>query len=131
MNLNAYNTNVNQSGGGTISLVLKNVDAIATTTTSLLANGFVELTVIWEWTPSAVTGTGLSSAPKAPMPFNSQQVLSTISDLGAYLFEGVRAVSGGVPGIIEAGARLGVRYLTGGVSEVRQRGASMPQITAY
>jgi len=129
--LNPSNQNLNQSSGGTITLVLKNVDAMATTATSLLANGFVELTVIWEWIPNAVSGTGLATAPKAPMPFNTQQVLSTISDLGAFLFEGARAVSGGAPGLIEAGARIGVRYLTGGVSEARQRGSAMPQITAY
>lgn len=110
----------NNSAAGALIVALRGVDATYTTTTNVAANGYVELTVVWEWTPAR--GQGAAPAPKAPLPYTSQQVLGTIGDLGAYLFHGVRAAG---PGLLQAAARAGVRYLTTGMGQSVTRGPAL------
>lgn len=114
---------------GSILLILQGVDATATSATNATLNGNLEITIVWEWQPAIGTATTIS--PKAPLPYTTQQVLSTITDMGAYLFEGMRpAVMGGVysgvSGAIQAGARGAYDVLTKGYSARVRRGASMP-----
>jgi hypothetical protein len=100
-------------------MVLSGIDATATTTTKMVANGYIELVTIWEWTPAI--STQATAAPRAPIPYTTQEVLATIGDMGSYLFAGVRK-SG--PGIIRAAVNEGMRYLTGGYGGSRTRGAT-------
>jgi hypothetical protein len=93
------------------------VDSTYATNTSASFNGYCEITTVWEWVPQKANG--ISVAPRAPLPYTSQQVLSTIGDLGAYLFEGVRDVG---RGMVKAGTFAGVRYLTAGVAQMQMRG---------
>lgn len=102
----------NVVGGGTLTLMLRGVDGVASSATSALINGYIEVTTVWEWTPAATTG--LVLAPKVPNPFTTQGVLSTITDLGAFLFGGV------VGGMGTMGTRLGAGVVTGAASAVNQ-----------
>lgn len=98
-------------------LVLSGIDATATSTTQMTANGYIELVTIWEWTPAI--GTQATAAPRAPIPYTTQEVLATIGDMGAYLFAGVRKAGSGV---VQAAVNEGMRYLTAGYGGSRTRG---------
>jgi hypothetical protein len=102
----------NNTGAGAVFFTLRGVDATATTTTSCTLNGYFEVTTAWEWVPEKATG--LNVAPRAPLPYTTQQVLSTIGDIGAYVFEGLRTAG---PGIMRATMQAGVQYLTRGVKQ--------------
>lgn len=79
------------TGAGTVFTVLLAVDGAYTSTTTASPSGRFEITTVWEWTPSTSgLGAGLSIAPVPPTPFTSQQVLSTIQDMGQFLFRGIR-----------------------------------------
>lgn len=78
-----------QTGAGSIFMVLKGVDATNQSATVASLNGSFEVTIVWEWIPTAATGAVIS--PQAPLPYTSQQVLSTISDMGNYVFHGLRS----------------------------------------
>lgn len=114
------------SGAGSIIVALQGVDGNNVSATSFTSNGTMEITVVWEWTP-ALTGTsgGITVAPKAPLPFSTQQVLATISDLGAYIFEGVRTNAGGTQGLVNAAVTMGSSLLSGGVRARGYRGPSI------
>ncbi len=116
-------------GAGCIYLVGKGVDATATGTTAAGVNGYIEITTVWEWQPAL--SNSLNSAPRAPAPFTTQSVLSSITDLGAYLFDGVRHEAGKAlynigRGTVRAASVAATRLLTGGVGAVAQRGSSLP-----
>lgn len=120
----------NNTGAATVFMALKGIDAIGKSATAAAVAGYIELTTVYEWVPSYASGA--CPAPKAPLPYTSQQVLSTISDLGAYLFEGVRAgASGAMHGMIQAGTRAGFRLLTNGIGEIRSRGAGLPLLPYF
>jgi len=117
-------TDTNSRNVGSIFMGLLNVDATASSATTLSVNGYIEVVTAWEWTPSTNTSQA-SITPRAPLPYTTNQLLSTIGDLGAYIFEGVR--TGGVMGgIINGGQRAIQRMLTGGVSMQTNRGSAMP-----
>jgi hypothetical protein len=107
----------NNAGAGAVGVVLRGVDSTYSSTTVAALNGYCEVTTVWEWVPQKANG--LAVAPKAPLPYTSQQVLATIGDMGGYLFDGVRAAGSG---IIQAGVRAGVRYLTNGMGLYQMRG---------
>lgn len=110
------------TGAGTVYSTITNIDATATSATTAVANGRFQITVCWEWNPTNYLG--ISLAPQAPPPFTTQQVLATISDMGKYLFEGVRT-NGSIRGAI-AGAAY--NYLSGvnrGVRSIAYHGRSM------
>lgn len=109
------------TGVGTVGLVLSGVDAVATTTGTFAINGRVEITTVWEWVPRISTGIGI--APKAPLPFTSQQILGSIGDMGAYLLHGVRVAG---RGMVNSLVQEFSRTLTGGVGTYAVRGG--PQI---
>lgn len=114
----------NNTGAGSSVFVLREVDATATSATTFTINGYLEVVTVWEWIPNTLSSVSIS--PKAPTPFNTQQVLSTIGDMGAFLYDGVRATG---MGVARAGVREGMRYLTGGYGGSRTRGATMPLLT--
>jgi hypothetical protein len=112
----------NVVGAGTVYCALYGVDAIATSSTAGNVNGFVELTTVWEWIPIAANGLVIS--PQAPPPYTSQQILSTISDMGSYLFRGIRRNAGN--GMMIAGQRTVQQLLSRGAGVSSTRGPSYP-----
>jgi hypothetical protein len=114
----------NNTGAGTMLVGLKDIDATyyggdGSTSTTIKGDGYLEITCVWEWVPARTIG--VSPAPRAPLPYTSQQVLSSIGDMGAFLFEGIRAAG---PGVIRAATQAGIRYFTNGMAQVRTRGPS-------
>lgn len=75
---------------GCMQLVLKGVNCINSTTLSTL-NGYVEITVVWEWVPDVADN--VAQQVSAPPPYTSQSVLARIRDMGAFLFHGVMGAS--------------------------------------
>jgi len=106
--------------GMSIGIMLVDVDGTATSATSITANGFIEATFCWQWTPSGEAG--LTPSLAAPAPFTSQQFQSSIKDMGAYVYDGVRASArdlGYAAGA--AAATAGAQILTGGIRSIRRR----------
>jgi len=117
-------TDTNSRNVGSIFMGLLNVDATANSASTLSVNGYIEVVTAWEWTPATNTSQA-SITPRAPLPYTTNQLLSTIGDLGAYIFEGMRT-GGVVGGVINGGTRAVQRLLTGGVSVQTNRGSAMP-----
>jgi len=113
----------NNPSAGSLIVVLNGVDGVVAGATSGSVNGYIEITAVWEWVPPR-TG-GMPAAPKAPLPYTSQQVLSTIGDMGSYIFEGVRTAGAG---LIRAGVQEGVRVI-GAAMQRQVRGHPVPMIT--
>lgn len=122
---NFVSVNANNNGAGAMFIVLRGVDGINTSTTTRNANGLVQITTIYEWTPARLLG--VSTAPRAPLPYTSQQVLSSISDLGAYLFSGIRAAAR-VAGVVQNASNTYNSLLTSGMRVIQTRGGGMPQL---
>jgi hypothetical protein len=121
---NFTTTGIRSTQAACVLFAFQGVDATFTGT-QLIANGSFEYTVVWEWVPGSSTGSGLISvSPKAPLPYTSQQVLGTIGDLGAYVFEGVRTAAR-QPGVMRAATQIGMGLLTRGVLSRGVRGPSM------
>lgn len=112
------------SGAASMLFVLAGVDGTADGT-NVTFNGSFEVTIVWEWTPASTTSSGLSTTVKSPNPFTSQQVMSTISDMGAYVFEGLRTVAAQNPGLMSAGVTAAAGVLSGGVGLRGTRGPAM------
>lgn len=106
----------NNTAAGCVFYVLRGIDGTVTSTTTAALAGYFEVTTVWEWVPERTTG--LNTAPKAPLPYTTQQVLATIGDMGAYLFQGVRAAG---PGVMRAAGQMGMAYLTKGVQSAYTR----------
>lgn len=120
------------AGGGTLFCALSAVDGLASTATSATVQGYIEITTVWEWTPQATQR--LTISPKAPSPFTTQYLLSTINDMGAYLFDGVRttaAVAGQAAGmgLIRGFSNAAASYLTKGVRSSGHRAPAMITMT--
>jgi len=120
-------------GAGCVYLVGKGVDSTATSATAAGINGYVEVTTIWEWQPALTNG--INAAPRAPAPFTTQGVLSSIGDLGAYLFDGVRHEAGRTlyglgKGAVKAATYTAQRLLTGGIGSVATRAGALPLMIA-
>jgi len=112
-------------GAGSMFLAINACDATNTSTTTNNLNGSVEISIVWEWIPDKTAGS-LSVAPRAPLPYTSQQVLSTITDLGSYLFHGLRTARTAMG--MAAGVASQVQLLSGGVGQSGVRGPQMPMI---
>lgn len=115
-------------GGGTVFLAGRTVDATVASATTAIANGVVEVTTVWEWEP--ISGVGTAVAPKAPAPYTTQQILSTIGDLGNYLFEGVRTEASGSlyaagRGMVRGAVNSAYGLLTKGIQQTATRGLPM------
>lgn len=110
-------------GAASLLTVLTGVDSITTGTNTVTLNGSFEITICWEWTPAAAAGS-ITSSPKAPLPYTSQQVLATIGDLGSYVFQGVRTAASN-PGVMRAAVYAGSQLLTNGVRVRATRGRSL------
>lgn len=106
--------------GGTILLVLQDVDA-----TSGIPNGYLEITTVYEWTPAA--SNGAVPAVVRPTPYNTQQVLAQIKDIGSLLFgdpsAAIRNMLGGMGSRL--GQAMGTTMLTGATYMMGRRGAAL------
>lgn len=58
-------------GCGTLRLVLRGVDGIATTATTGTLSGYVEVTTVWEWIP--VAASNLTLNPRVPVPYTDRK----------------------------------------------------------
>lgn len=112
--------------GGVNTISGKNVDGVVTSTTELTLNGFVEYTAVYEWIPALASG--LQSQPKTPPPFSSQEYLSTIQDLGAFLLQGVRRVGSSMAMGVVQGSVTGFLQASSSRGSARVYGAGMPLI---
>lgn len=108
--------------GGAATVVLSSVDAVAASTTSWVVNGYVEVTGVWEWTPSLTGASGIAVNPQAPLPYTTQQLLATIGNMGDYIFRGVRSAGYGA---MVAGAQGIAMGLTRGVQTAATRGPAL------
>lgn len=106
----------NNTAAGSVFFALRGIDGVGASTTTATLAGYFEVTTVWEWVPERTTG--LNTAPKAPLPYTTQQVLATIGDMGAYLFQGVRAAG---PGVMRAAGQMGMAYLTKGLQSAYTR----------
>jgi hypothetical protein len=120
----------NKPSAGTVSVSGIAIDGVYSTTTSVRLSGYVEVTTVWEWTPTQAS-TNIVASPKAPPPYNTQQFLSTIDDMGAYLFEGVRsAASGAARGAVRGMTFAAMGLVNNGVRAMGNRGPGMLLTTA-
>lgn len=104
------------SGAGSVALVLRGTDATAINATTVTYNGRLEVITVWEWQPVATNSVSVTSRP--PLPFTSQQVLSTIKDIGDFVYHGAMSS-------VRDGARLGGQLLlTAGYNAAVNRGRS-------
>jgi len=109
------------ASAGCMQLVLKGVNCINTTTRSVL-NGYVEISVVWEWVP--VADRSVSMQVSAPPPYTSQSVLSNIKDMGSFLFRGVITGANNYGKIANA-IKPYVGLFSSGVGSSAYRGSSM------
>jgi len=87
-----------QQGCGTVFIVLKGVDAVAGSATVATMSGYVEITTVWEWTPTISNNVTID--PRTPSPFTSQQVLSSFGDIRNAMFgHAATAAAGYLPSI--------------------------------
>lgn len=112
------NGDANIAGAGSCQLVLLGVDAFYDGTANTYPNGYVEMTVVWEWEPelgvSSATPSGITPSTAPMSPYTLQQVLSGIRDVGRFVLGAA------------AEATMAYQYAVG----ARQvRGSSMPRLT--
>jgi len=89
--------------GAVVFASLSNIDSQYTTTTNIVALGYFECTVIWEWAPA--TAGSLTVMPVPPPAFTINEHQSTIGSMGDYLLRGIRkAIS--LPGVQAAGQMI-------------------------
>lgn len=108
------------TGAGSIVFALRGVDGTQIATGGT-ANGFFQITTAWEWVPAGTTG--LSVAPRPPLPYTSQQVLGTIKDFGSFIYHGIRTANE-----LMSASRGGMQLLSGGYGTIERRGQSVPMI---
>jgi hypothetical protein len=100
----------NVNGVGTMLATLSGVDGTFYVTNSWTANGYFEVTTVWEWTPAYANSTAIPiSAP--PSRSSLQQILSSVGDLGRFVYGRMPAV--------------GERLLTAGITAGARRGAGL------
>lgn len=74
-------------GCGTIVVCGIAVDGVAQSTVTAAANLEIECTAVYEWTPDVSGGNAAGTAPRLPTATTSQHVLSTIKNLGQFLYD--------------------------------------------
>lgn len=67
-----------RSNAGTISFCFQNIDAVATDATHAIAEGYIEVITVWEWTPKYTSGLVKPIITPDPTPLST--VLARISD---------------------------------------------------
>jgi hypothetical protein len=104
--------NATESGGGTVGIVLRNVDFQASSATTGNMQGYIELVVVWEWTPQA--SQGIVASAKAPPSFTVQEALAKITSVGEFLMgSAAKAVTADLRGSLLGGAvQMGMGLLT-------------------
>lgn len=115
--------------GGCVFASLVNIDSVALNATSWVAQGYFEITTIWEWVPrndNAANGS-LTTAPRPPPPFSINDHQSTITDIGQYLLYGLRqGANYAAKKVVEYAPAL----LTGGVKMMKYAAPSLPLLLA-
>lgn len=106
---------------------ITNCDGVATSTANANLNGYLEYTAVYEWLPAQ--GASLTSAPKTPLPFTTQQHQATISDLGAYLLHGVRRTASVAAEGMVRGAVGTVLQSISSLSSSRRYSPGVPLVT--
>lgn len=117
-------------GPASVQLVLYNVDGTALTATQAAPNGLMEVTTVWEWIPSETsTNTGIVLDPRTPLPYTTQQVLSSITKLGEFLYSSGKRLADLVSGPAARSAipfeAVGQGLLTAGIRRIRTRAPTM------
>lgn len=107
------------TGAGSVTFCLAGVDGTNTSATTARTNGQFQITTVWEWLPAGTTG--ITVSPQPPLPYTSQQVLGTIRDFGAYVYNGVRSASAMVQSL-----QAGYQVLSGGYGAIERRGSAYP-----
>lgn len=84
------NSEANIVGAGSIQMVVLGAD----TASNGYLNGYFEATVVWEWEPaihdsSGIPASGLVPSTMPPTATTLQSVLSSIKDIGRFVFNGV------------------------------------------
>lgn len=112
-------------GCGTMRIVLRSVDGVATSALIGTLNGYIEATTVWEWIPTATNSVTLN--PRVPVPYTTQQVLASIGDrLSEFLYgppqshayaSAYRSVRGAI--------QTGYRVLTAGMSRIQTQAPSL------
>lgn len=110
------------SGGGTLTVAGIGVDGVATSTSSWIASGYVELTYIFEWLPTSQQG--IQTTVEPTVNFTSQQYQATLGDVGSFLLHGVRQASRAAT----TAAVTGVMQSIAGLSSRRRGRNSFPAI---
>lgn len=128
-----FRTNTGSLGAGSsIFLVLRGVDGVATSATAATISGVVEITTVYEWQPAQANNTVLGL--RAPSRYKMQDLLASISDMGAYIFDGARHEAGrtlysagqaAARGGIRAAYNMSMGLLTSGMRTVATRGPSL------
>jgi len=120
---------ISDPGCGTNFIVARGIDAKGISVTAAVVSGYVEMTTIWEWTP-VVSILGVAADPKAPNPYNSQQIIASAGDIKSLLNSGVqRAVSSLGNGVAGAAMRYARRTFMGiSNPSARMFGESLPRI---
>jgi len=99
-----------QPGAGTITIGLNNVDASVSGTSATL-NGYIQVTTVWEWTPTAAGS--LSTPLKTPAPESSQQVISSFGAVKNLVLNKVMQMGGAAGNLaMKMGAMYIDRYTT-------------------
>lgn len=97
---------LSHSGCGSVSILVKGVDATYTTSSVITASGFFRATTVWEWTP--VSTLGVLSAVTAPPPYTSQQIIAGLAgNMKDFLYGGLKV-----------GVRMGIGF---GANYLRRR----------
>lgn len=109
---------------GTMTVTGVGVDSRYTATNIVTPNGYVEVTLVVEWTPTG--STGLSLAPETNVSFTSQDYQSTIKDVGRFLLTGARTVGMNMGAGMARGATQMVYQAVAGVSSRRRYAISQP-----
>lgn len=110
------------AGAGTLLVDGVGIDGSYTSPTTVVLNGYLELTIVIEWLPSA--GQGISVTPEPSPGFTTQQYQSTLGDVGAFLLHGVRRAGSA----FAAGAAAKVVQTLGSYSSTRRFTSGLPLI---
>lgn len=99
---------------GSVSVVLRGIDATVISATGYSVNGYFEATTVWEWVP--ISSQALSTPVRAPMATTVQAILATVPDISTFL----------TTPLMHTALGMGMRYVTNGYNTASRKGASVP-----
>lgn len=119
-------TSLQYQGVGTMMVSAIGVDCVYNSTTTVVANGYLEISMVYEWVPNATAG--LSTSPECPPSFTSQQYQASLGDLGRFLLSGARQVGGAIGRGAMHGFSQNVVQGISALSSYRSYGRSQPYL---